>query len=92
MIILKLNTFVREEERKRIIEDLKEQFKTEPFVLIPVNMSIENNPERLMFICDGRACEVCHGGEDGCHYTQDVTHAKNFKNVMGAYIEQEAEQ
>lgn len=92
MIILKLNAFVREDERKRIIKDLKEQFKTEPFVLIPVNMSVENNPERLMFICDGRACEVCHGGEYGCCYTADVKHAKNFKNVMGAYIEQEAEQ
>lgn len=92
MIILKLKTFTRESERKRIIEELKEQFKTGPFVLIPVNMSVENNPEQLMFICDGRACEVCHGGEYGCHYTSDVKHAKNFRNAMGAYIEQEAEQ
>lgn len=92
MIILKLNTFTRESDRKRILEDLKKQFRTEPFVLIPNDIDVANNPKTVLYLCDKRACEVCHSSECGCKYTGDIAHAKNFKNVMGSYIEQEAEQ
>ena len=50
---------------------------------------------RVLYLCDHRACERCHTapGGDGpddpeCCHTDDIRHAANFANFMGAFYEQ----
>lgn len=40
---------------------------------------------RILYECDRRACSgTCH---KDCHYTPDITHAKNFKCLDGLWFE-----
>lgn len=41
--------------------------------------------EDVIFLCDGKQCEVCHVNE--CRHTTDITHAMNFKKSGDAYWE-----
>lgn len=41
---------------------------------------------KLLYLCDRRRCEACRE----CGYTTDISHAKNFKQIGGMYVEQES--
>jgi hypothetical protein len=43
--------------------------------------------EDVIFLCDGKQCEVCHDHE--CCHTNDISHAKNFKKIGDSYWEVE---
>lgn len=46
---------------------------------------------KILFLCDRNKCnnEKCSSKE--CHHTTDITHARNFRNVSGVYVETEEE-
>lgn len=47
-----------------------------------------SNKSQVLYLCDGRACEYC--GNDLCHLTNKIEHAKNFKkDHSGIYVEKE---
>lgn len=39
-----------------------------------------------LYLCDRRKCKDCHSE---CSYTFDITHAKNFMNENGYFLEKE---
>ncbi len=43
--------------------------------------------EDVIFLCDGKQCEVCHNNE--CCHTNDISHAKNFEKIGDSYWEVE---
>lgn len=43
--------------------------------------------EDVIFLCDGKQCEVCHNNE--CCHTTDITYAKNFEKIGDSYWEVE---
>lgn len=36
---------------------------------------------RVVYLCDGKACEHCHVETDYCTHTSDIKHAINFDEV-----------
>ena len=40
--------------------------------------------QKVLFLCDRRACERCH---PECKHTLDISHAKNFEIENGNYVE-----
>jgi hypothetical protein len=51
---------------------------------------MEDRINTVMFVCDRRACKVCH---PECKHTSNVEHAKSFKKEVGTiYAEQEGPQ
>lgn len=43
--------------------------------------------EDVIFLCDGKQCEVCHDPE--CRRTYNIAHAKNFEKIGDSYWEVE---
>ncbi len=41
---------------------------------------------KVIYLCDRRQCEKCN---DFCRHTTDISHAINFENINGDYIETE---
>lgn len=50
---------------------------------------LKNEHPKVMYVCDGRACEKCFsaGRETDCNFTQNVRHAKNFRLCGDAFVE-----
>lgn len=55
----------------------------------PNTGSSVQKPPKVIYICDGRACETCRSEARDCYYTEKIEHAVNFKNENGCYVEQE---
>jgi len=65
-----------------MISDKNGRLTDEPIDIIP-----EQEPKKILYLCDKRACETCH---PDCTHTHDVTHAKNFRLMNHSFLEEPA--
>lgn len=49
-----------------------------------------NQHKDVAYLCDRRKCKTCN--RPSCLHTTDISHAANFQNLGGKYIEQELQQ
>lgn len=91
MILLECTVAMRDDNRKKLQEQLAEEIG-QPVVLLP--NSISRAKERnILFLCDRKACEKC--SYPTCRHTPKLEHARNFapeeftKRTDGVRVEQE---
>lgn len=44
----------------------------------------------IAYLCDGTRCRNCDPKHSECHYTFDIRHAKNFKEIVHGYYEEKS--
>lgn len=78
---------IKPERKKRIILSLEQeiqQYRKKLFALEGLLAERMDFPP-VFFLCDESACKRC---SDECSYTRNPDHAKNFKEIYGAFWEQ----
>lgn len=91
MILLECTCILREDDRKKLQEQLAAEIG-QAVVILPG--SVQRAKERnILFLCDRKACEKCSYPQ--CRHTPELEHAKNFapagftKRTDGVYVEQD---
>ena len=54
----------------------------------PKTASNAQEPPKVVYICDGTACDTCRSNARSCTHTSNIERAANFKYVNGCYVEQ----
>lgn len=53
-------------------------------------MEHEEIKDRVLYICDGEACESCNSWmKECCRHTTDIRHAAHFKKFSDVYMEED---
>lgn len=70
-------------------EGRKQDFSKCVQFIIGAYGQIRNEQPKVLYECDGRACEKRHntGDETDCRFTTDLRHAKNFKLCGDTFVE-----
>lgn len=59
----------------------------DPQSLGPAAMAQISASVPVLYLCDRKKCDNCTASIGFCFLTTDITHAANFREIGGAYIE-----
>ena len=91
MILLECTVALREDDRKKLQEQLAAEIG-QSVILLPSGVS-QAKERNILFLCDRKACEKC--SYPTCRHTPELEHARNFapagftKRTDGVWVEQE---